>query len=226
VELEVSQLLSLAVLGGLLGLDGVSCLQSMIARPIVAGPLAGVVVGDPIAGMWVGALLELVSLKQLPIGANRHWDTGPAAVAAAVAAVTIRPAGVALLVGVGFGALVGAAGSWSIHVLRKVNARVVASHDGESLTPAALAGRHFTALAFDFVRAVALTLAGVGGVLLLAPWLGEAPPGAVTGSAVVLFVAASVALGVVVGTMARGRKVLVAFSLGVLVSAVVTLWLR
>jgi hypothetical protein len=31
---------------------------------------------------------------------------------------------------------------------------------------------------------------------------------------------------VVVGTMARGRKVMVAFGLGILVSTVVTLWLR
>ncbi len=203
-----------------------SCLQSMVSRPIVAGPLAGLVVGDPIAGMWAGALLEVVSLKQLPIGANRHWDTGPAAVTATVAAVTISPAGVALLVGVGLGALVGIAGSWSIHGMRRVNAGVVASRVGEPLAPLDLARRHFGAMALDFARAVALTLAGVGGTLLVAPWLGGTPPGAVTGSAFVLFVAASVALGVVVGTMARGRKVLVAFGIGVFVSAVVTLWLR
>ena len=207
-------------------MDGVSCLQSMIARPIVAGPLAGLVVGDPIAGMWAGALLELVSLKQLPIGANRHWDTGPAAVAATVAAVTLRPAGVALLAGVGVGVLVGGAGSWSIHGLRHINSRVVASRVGEPLTPPALMRRHFAAMALDFLRAVALTLAGVLGVLLVARWLGEAPQSAVSGSAVVLFIAASVAVGVVVGTMARGRKVLVAFGLGVVLSALVTVWLR
>jgi mannose/fructose/N-acetylgalactosamine-specific phosphotransferase system component IIC len=213
-------------LGGLLGVDGVSCLQSMIARPIVAGPLAGLVVGDPIAGMWAGALLELVSLKQLPIGANRHWDTGPAAVAATTAAVTISPAGVALLVGVGFGSLLGVAGSWSIHVLRQVNARFVASRVGEPLGPTDLARRHFAAMALDFGRAVALTLAGIGGVLLVTPWLGEAPQSAVAGAGFVLFVAASAALGVVVGTMARGREVLFAFGIGILVSTMVTLWLR
>lgn len=216
----------MALLGGLLGVDGVSCLQSMVARPIVAGPLAGLVLGDPVAGMWAGALLELVSLKQLPIGANRHWDTGPAAVAATTAAVTISPAGLALLVGVGFGALLGVVGSWSIHGLRHVNARFVASRVGEPLGPTALTRRHFGALALDFGRAVALTLAGIGGVLLVSPWLGEAPQNAVAGSGFVLFVAASAALGVVVGTMARGREVLLAFGVGILVSTIVTLWLR
>lgn len=218
--------MSLALLGGLLGVDGVSCLQSMVARPIVAGPLAGLVVGDPIAGMWAGVLLELVSLKQLPIGASRHWDTGPAAVAATAAAVTISPAGVALLVGVGFGVLVGVAGSWSIHSLRQLNARFVASRVGEPLAPTALARRHFAAMGLDFARAVALTLAGVLGVLLVAPWMGEAPQTAVSASAFVLFVSASAALGIVVGTMARGRGVVFAFGVGILVSTMVTLWLR
>ena len=207
-------------------MDGVSFLQSMVARPIVAGPLAGVLVGDPVAGMWAGALLELVSLKQLPVGANRHWDTGPAAVAATVAAVAIRPAGIALLVAVGFGTMVGIAGSWSIHGLRHLTARFVASHVGEPLAPPALARRHLAAMALDFGRAVTLTLAGVFTVLMVSPWLGDAPQSALTGSAVVLFFAASVALGVVVGTMVRGRSVLAAFGAGILFSAVVTIWLR
>lgn len=216
----------MAVLGGLLGVDGVSCLQSMVARPIVAGPLAGAVLGDPIAGMWVGAFLELISLKQLPIGANRHWDTGPAAVVATVAAVTISPASLALLIGVGSGVLVGWIGGWSIHGLRRVNARVVASELGQPLAPATLERRHFEALGLDFARAIALTLAGSLGVLLVAPRLGDAPQAGLTAAAAMLLVAASAAVGVVVGTMARGRKIVGAFAAGILVSTVITLWLR
>ncbi len=85
----------------------------MISRPIVAGPLAGLLLGDPISGMWVGGVLEILSLRQLPIGASRGWDTGPAAVAAAAAAV-LWPAGpAALLVAVAFGVVVGWAG-WRV----------------------------------------------------------------------------------------------------------------
>jgi mannose/fructose/N-acetylgalactosamine-specific phosphotransferase system component IIC len=218
--------LALAVLGGLVGVDGVSCLQSMVARPIVAGPVAGALAGDPIAGMWAGVFLELISLKELPIGANRHWDTGPAAVVATVAAVTISPASLALLIGVGSGVFVGWVGGWSIHSLRRVNASVVASAVGQPQAPAALERRHFAALGLDFARALVLTLAGTIGVLLVAPRLGDAPQGGVTASAVVLFVAASAALGVVVGTMVRGRRIIGAFAAAILVSTVMTLWLR
>lgn len=216
----------MAALGGLVGVDGVSCLQSMVARPIVAGPLAGALAGDPIAGMWAGVFLELVSLKELPIGASRHWDTGPAAVVATVATVTVSPATLALLIGVGSGVLVGWIGGWSIHGLRRVNARVVASDIGQPLTPTALERRHFAALGLDFARAVTLTLAGTVGILLVAPRLGDAPQGVVTASVVVLFVAASAAMGVVVGTMVRGRRIVGAFAAGILVSTVITLWLH
>lgn len=214
------------MLGGLLGVDGVSCLQSMVARPIVAGPLTGVLLGDPIAGMWAGALLELVSLEQLPIGATRHWDTGPAAVTATVATVTMTPAGAALIVGVGCGVLVGWIGSWSIHGLRRFNGRVVAAEIGAPLAPATLERRHYWTLALDFARAVALTLAGILGVQLVAPWLGGAPPGAAKAFGIALFVAASTAVGVVVGITVRGRKVVAAFGVGIIVSTMIALWLR
>lgn len=198
----------------------------MIARPIVAGPLTGALLGDPIAGMWAGAFLELVSLEQLPIGASRHWDTGPAAIAATTATVTISPLGMGLVVGVGSGVLVGWIGSWSIHGLRRFNARVVASEIGQPLAPATLEHRHYWAMAIDFARAVALTLSGILAVLLVAPWLGGAPPGAVTAFGLALFVAASTAVGVVLGITVRGRKVIAAFGVGIIVSAAVTLWLR
>jgi hypothetical protein len=176
--------------------------------------------------MWAGALLELVSLKQLPIGANRHWDTGPAAVAATVAASMVNPAGTALLVGVGFGAIVGWAGSWSIHAMRHLNARVVASEVGRPMAPRELDSRHLAAMTIDFLRATLLTLTAVLCVLVVTPNMGGAPQSAVTLSYVALLVAAAAALGVVIGTMARGRAVMIAFGVGVLISTITTLWLR
>jgi PTS system mannose-specific IIC component len=53
--------------GGILCLDRV-VVQAMISRPIVAAPLIGLLLGDPYTGLVVGALLELLSIDQLPIG--------------------------------------------------------------------------------------------------------------------------------------------------------------
>ena len=76
----VDELLPLALLGGVLGLDVVSFPQAMISRPLVAATVAGALVGDAIAGLLVGAALELIALETLPFGASRYPEWGSAAV--------------------------------------------------------------------------------------------------------------------------------------------------
>jgi mannose/fructose/N-acetylgalactosamine-specific phosphotransferase system component IIC len=77
-------LLGLVLWGTLVGLDLVSVAQSMIARPFVAGGVAGFLLGDPMAGLRAGVLLELFALDVLPVGAARYPDYGPATLASAV----------------------------------------------------------------------------------------------------------------------------------------------
>lgn len=57
--------------GTAVALDLVSVPQVMITRPLVAGTVAGVILGDPAAGAAVGAILELFALDLLPVGAAR-----------------------------------------------------------------------------------------------------------------------------------------------------------
>src|SRR5579864_1369574 len=73
-------LLPIALLGGVLGLDVVSFPQAMISRPIVAATLAGALVGQPPSGLLLGAALELIALETLPFGASRYPEWGSASV--------------------------------------------------------------------------------------------------------------------------------------------------
>ena len=73
-------LLPIALLGGLLGLDVVSFPQAMISRPLVAATLAGALVGHTLSGLLIGAALELIALDTLPFGASRYPEWGSAAV--------------------------------------------------------------------------------------------------------------------------------------------------
>ncbi|MEE9133031.1 MAG: PTS sugar transporter subunit IIC [Gemmatimonadota bacterium] len=226
MTLETMDLLLLGLLGGILGLDTVSCIQAMISRPIVAGPLAGLLLGDPVAGMYAGSLLELVSLSQLPIGASRSWDTGPASVAAAAVAAAHPVGAVVLLVAVGYGVLVGWAGSRTVHLLRTMTAGLVASEGQQPISPFELSARHLSAVAIEFLRAASLTLVAVIVAGPISAALGAAPATASAAAAVVILVSASLALGGDVRMMARGRSVQVAFGAGLLVSAVTLLiWL-
>lgn len=73
-------LVPIALLGGLLGLDVVSFPQAMISRPLAAATLAGALVGEAGSGLLIGAALELVALDTLPFGASRYPEWGSAAV--------------------------------------------------------------------------------------------------------------------------------------------------
>ncbi len=196
----------------------------MISRPIVAGPLAGLLLGDPQAGMTAGVLLEILSLHQLPIGANRHWDTGPAAVSAA-AAMTLAAGAVGLVVAVGFGVLVGWAGSWTVHALRHVNARLVVGEEGRRMLPSELAMRHVAAMVLDLVRAAALTLLAVWVVVGLVGGIEVNSGRVAVAAALAALGLASLALGADVRMMAGGRRVWAAFGTSAAVSTMVWLWL-
>lgn len=74
-------LLPVAILGAVLGMDVVTFPQAMISRPIVAATVAGAFIGNAAAGLVMGAVLELLALEMLPFGASRYPEWGSASVA-------------------------------------------------------------------------------------------------------------------------------------------------
>jgi PTS system mannose-specific IIC component len=116
-------LLPIALLGGLLGLDVVSFPQAMISRPLVAATLAGALIGHSPSGLLIGAALELVALDTLPFGASRYPEWGSAAVVGGAIFAThpSHPAGameIALVASLSTAWL----GGWTMVKLRERNA--------------------------------------------------------------------------------------------------------
>jgi PTS system mannose-specific IIC component len=167
--------------GTLVGLDLVSVPQAMISRPLVAGTVAGAILGDPASGLAVGAVLELFALEVLPVGAVRYPDFGPAAIAGVGVA-----AGTAGLHGTGFavtiGMVVAYVGDSSIQLIRRYNAGAVRRRVAqlEAGDPRTVALIQRLGLARDAFRAFALTAFG----LALAIGARFAPP--LTGSGATL----------------------------------------
>src|SRR5204863_8676922 len=126
MNLPAEVLIVLVVWGTLVGLDLVSLPQMMIARPLVAGTIAGAILGDIPTGLKLGIVFELLQYDILPVGAVRYPEYGPATIAAV--ATAHASAGV-LGLGLGLGALVGLVtgllGGLTINVLRRVNSRIV-----------------------------------------------------------------------------------------------------
>ncbi len=153
------ELVPIALMGGLFGLDVVSFPQMMLSRPIVAATLAGAMAGNAAAGMLAGAALELIAVATLPFGASRYPEWGSASVVggAITAALDTHPGGLTL------GVLAGLATAWvgglSLVQLRKWIATVARSRRPalEAGSRGAVMTIQLAGLTGDFLRGAALS---------------------------------------------------------------------
>ena len=162
MELSPQVILLILLWGTVVGLDLVSVPQAMISRPLVAGTVAGWLVGDVQTGLRLGVLFELFALDVLPVGAVRYPDYGPATVAAVVlGAGSIWQLNLGLSVALGL--VLALLGGWSLQVVRRWNARAIqqraaALAAGESN---AIRRLQYGGLLRDSLRGFLLTLLGV-----------------------------------------------------------------
>ncbi len=152
--------------GVVAGVDLVTFPQAMTARPLVAALVGGWLLGHPMSGLLVGAVLELFALETLPVGAARYPDWGPPAVAAGailadgVHADTVVGVWPALLVTVFVAAVVARLGGWSMQLVRRANGaaiRLLTPRLDEG-DPRALVALQAGGFVRDAGRAAALTL--------------------------------------------------------------------
>lgn len=161
-ELSLQVVLLLLIWGTLVGLDLVSVPQAMISRPLVAGTVAGWLVGDVESGLRIGVVFELFALDVLPVGAVRYPDYGPATVAA-VALGAGAPWELSLGLSTALGLVLAVLGGWSLQTVRRWNARAIqrraaALAAGES---SAIRRLQYGALLRDAARGLVLTLLGL-----------------------------------------------------------------
>jgi mannose/fructose/N-acetylgalactosamine-specific phosphotransferase system component IIC len=151
----------LAVLvGAVLGMDAVSWPQVMVSRPLVSATIGGWLLGNPVAGMLVGLVLEIYALRHPPFGAAKYPDTGPAGLVAGAAYAASGGLAVgALLVSVVIGWGLGWVGTVTIYVRRRLNERIMNPAADLAGDPGLLEQRHRIAIWLDALR---------GGVLVAA----------------------------------------------------------
>ncbi|HET9869780.1 MAG TPA: PTS sugar transporter subunit IIC [bacterium] len=70
----MTEWLLLPALLGLVSLDVSAVGQFMVSRPIVTGPLVGFLLGQPALGLEMGALIEIIWIGDLPVGAHLPID--------------------------------------------------------------------------------------------------------------------------------------------------------
>lgn len=174
----------LVVVGGLLCLDRWAVLQTMASRPIVVGPVAGLVLGDPASGAFWGAVFEVAYLGFLPVGAARYPNETIAALVGTAVAITgaragTAPAGWAVVAGLGAGWLGDRADRlhrrWNGRLARRATERVEENDPGDlgRAIVGGVAGGYVIGVATTGL-ALALALAGLDAVEGTA-WAGRLP---------------------------------------------------
>ena len=204
--MEPNTVIGLVLWGTLVGLDLASIGQVMINRPLVAGTVAGAILGDAQAGLMVGVILELFALEVLPFGAARYPDYGLGAVAAA-AVVVGAPGLFGLGLGVVVGLVVAYAGEMGVQLVRRRTSADVRRHqvalDAGDLST--IYRVHFRGIGRDALRAAVLTALGLG----LAGIARLAHPTTVRTAVTLSAVATGVGLGTALlggGRLARGSR--------------------
>lgn len=195
--MNVDVQLALLLWGTLVGLDLVSVPQIMIARPLVAGAGAGLILGDLQTGLRLGVLFELFQLDILPVGAARYPEYGPATVAA-VSAGHLLVGPLSLGVGAVVGLFVGMVGGMAIHAMRRGTARAIqrAAPKLESGDATALIRVHVGGIVRDGARAAVVTATG-----LALAWAARIVlAGALTPRGAGLLAAAAIGAGIAAGT--------------------------
>jgi PTS system mannose-specific IIC component len=117
-----------AALGGICYLDRTATFQVMLHRPLVVASVVGAIFGNLAAGAQVGAVLELLYLARLPVGASIPPDDtgaamfGGAAAAAASSSLGLNPGSFAaiLLLSV----LCAEFGKYTDRFVRRINGRI------------------------------------------------------------------------------------------------------
>ncbi len=131
-------ILSVIVMGFVVGLDTTAAFQIMVSQPLVACTLLGWMMGDPVTGALVGIVTQLLWMGKLPVGAAAfpNGNLGSLVAAALVLHFRHRMAldgiGVLLALGVIWGALTAWAGGRGIILKRKIHTRWVAWFESQA----------------------------------------------------------------------------------------------
>lgn len=80
------------LVGSLITLDRTAAFQVMISRPLLASSITGLLLGRPLMGLAVGAVMELLFINRSPVGGESTIHDTLAAIVAAAAVILADPA--------------------------------------------------------------------------------------------------------------------------------------
>ncbi len=174
--------LAASVVGGVLCLDR-AALHIMISRPVVAGVVTGMVLGNPYSGLITGAMVELLWIDRSPIGTSIPPNDSLAAVIISASAVLAGksmggPSRELMVLAVLFFVPLGILGKKMDIVIIEANDKLAQSalDDANQGIPGGISRKHFYGLARSFICHVLFLLVSILVAAHILVWVYPAVP--------------------------------------------------
>ena len=94
----MSEILGLSLLAAFFELDVTAFGQIMISRPMIVGPVFGLLLGDVVSGFWIGIIVELIWIDSIPMGTSVPLDVTVISVLTAVWGISYLGGGKAAII--------------------------------------------------------------------------------------------------------------------------------
>lgn len=173
---------SLALLISLLGLDTTIAFQVLISQPVFACSIIGWLMGDPVTGMEIGAIMQMIWLNMLPVGAASFPEGNIASML--VCAIVIRFADLDMpntvfAVAFVYGMIVSYVGAQLTTLDRRLNTRILkwAQQAAEQADLRKLTLLDMLSIAFYLIIMVFLSFIMLWLADVIFPLLTSLPPG-------------------------------------------------
>jgi mannose/fructose/N-acetylgalactosamine-specific phosphotransferase system component IIC len=162
------RLILTCVLGGLVALDDTEAFQSLLAQPLLIGPLVGLIFNDILAGLKIGILFQLMYLWVMPIGTAILPDSGIGSVVGCAGFILLdklfpESSSAILLLLILFVFVFSLFSGWTLIKQRQFNSRLLsrAVDYGERIRLRGFDSLFLLALGGSFLRGLIITAFGI-----------------------------------------------------------------
>ncbi len=171
------EILIISFIGGLIAIDTTTGWQVMISQPVVSCPVIGLIFGDPHLGVWMGILLELPWLINIPLG-GVHGSEGNLGAVVAVALSLylkfneINTENIVVIISVIYSLIISRVGIFLVEYMRKANLILIHLADRAALRGdlKKITWLNLTGLFYSFLLGFSLVGAGFAlGIIVLKP---------------------------------------------------------
>jgi len=128
------EVLIISLIAGIISIDTASGWQVMISQPVVSCPIIGLIFGYPELGLWMGMLLELPWLINIPLGGTHGSEGNLGAVVAMALSIyfksrEVNTENIIIIISIMYSLVISRSGAYLVEYVRRANLALIHAAD-------------------------------------------------------------------------------------------------